>query len=59
MPAFVPIIPIDLHEMLENGTVTPYAFRGKTGGVVETTIDIVSVSVIRVLRTEDSRTNGT
>ena len=27
--AFVPFIPIDLHELLENGTITPCAFRGK------------------------------
>ena len=41
MQTFVPIIPIDLHELLENGTITPCAFRGKTSGVVGATIDIV------------------
>ena len=46
VPAFAPIIPIDLRELLENGTITPCAFRGKTSGVVEMTIDIVFMFVI-------------
>ena len=41
VPVFVPITPIDPHKLLENGTITPCAFRGKTSGVVGATIDIV------------------
>ena len=59
MQTFVYIIPIDLHELPKNCTITPYAFRGKANGVVEMTIDIVFMFVIWVPRTEDSRTNGT
>ena len=44
VPAFVPIIPIDLHELLENGIITHCVFRGKTSGVVGMTIDIVLYS---------------
>ena len=46
VPSFVPIVRIDLHELLENGTIAPCAFRGKTSGVVEMTIDIVFMFVI-------------
>ena len=46
MPAFVAHVPVDLDELLENGTITPCAFRGKTSGVVEMTIDIVFMFVI-------------
>ena len=28
MPAFVAHVPVDLDELLENGTITPCAFRG-------------------------------
>ena len=59
MPTFVPVVPIDLHELLENGTVTSRTFRGKTSGVVELTIDVDFMLVMRVLRTEDSSANGT
>ena len=46
VPAFAPIIPIDLRELLENGTITPCAFRGNTSGVMEMTTDIVFMFVI-------------
>ena len=46
MQTFVPIIPIDLNELLENRTITPHVFRAKVNGVEEMTIDIVFMFVI-------------
>ena len=58
MPTFVVVFPVDLRVLLGNGTVTSRTFRGKTSGVMELTIDVDFMLVMRVLRTEDSSANG-
>ena len=56
MPALVPHATIDLDELLQDRTTAASAFRGKTGGVVKMAVDITIVFVVRILRSEESRT---
>ena len=52
MPTFILHIPIDFHKLLQNSRITAGAFRSESCRVMEMTIDISFVFVIRVLRTE-------
>ena len=59
MPAFVPAIAVDLHELLQYGTVTSNTFGRKAGGIMEMTIDVSVVFIVGILRSEQCRTQGT
>jgi hypothetical protein len=56
MPALVPHVTIDLDELLQDRTTAPRAFCGKTRRVMKMTVDISIVFVVRILRSEESRT---
>lgn len=49
MPTLVLHVPIDLDELLENSTVTPNAFGGKSRRVVEMTEYVAVVFVVGIL----------
>ena len=52
MPTFVPRVPVDLHKLLENRAVATSAFGRISRGIVEMTIDISFMFVVRVLWAE-------
>jgi hypothetical protein len=56
MPAFVFHIPIDLNKLFEDGTAATSALGGKPRGIVEVAVDIAIMFIIRILRSEESRT---
>lgn len=56
MPALVPHVPIDLDELLQDRTTATRAFRGETRRVMKMAVHITIVFVVRILRSEESRT---
>ena len=46
VPAFIAHVPVDLHELLQNGTVTTSAFCRESGRVVEMAVDVAFVFVV-------------
>ena len=59
MPAFVSHIPVDLDELLEDGRRAPDAFGGEAGRIVEMTVHVSAVFIVRVLGSKERRTDGT
>lgn len=57
MPAFVPIIAIDLHELFQDSTVASRALGGKSCRIVEMAVYVVFMLVVRILRTKHGRTD--
>jgi hypothetical protein len=56
MPTFISHVPVDFHKLLQDCAVTASTFGRKASRVVEMTIDIPIVLVIRVLGSEERRT---
>ena len=52
MPALIPHIPVDLDELFQDGSRATGTFGGKSRRVVEMTVDVTIVLVVRVLWTE-------
>jgi hypothetical protein len=57
MPTFVAHVPVDLHELFQYGAIATHTFRSKSCRIVKVAIDVVLVFIIRVLWTEQRRTN--
>ena len=57
MPAFVSRIPVDLHELLQNGTIAPGALGGESCGVMVMTIHIAVMLIVGVLGSKERRAN--
>ncbi len=49
MPALITQVPINLHELLQNGSIAAGALGGKTRRVMVMAIHVIIVLVIRVL----------
>jgi len=58
MPAFVTHVPIDLHELLQNCSITACAFCRKARRIMVMTVHVIIVFIIRVLRPEKCWTYG-
>ncbi len=54
MPALIPHITVDLHKLLQYRTITSGTFRRESCRVVEVTINIAVVFVVRILGTKES-----
>jgi hypothetical protein len=52
MPTLILHVSIDLHVLLQNGTVAANAFRREAGRIMVMAINIVLVLVIRILLPE-------
>ena len=55
MPALVPHVPIDLHELLQDSAIAPGTLGGESGGIVEMAIYVALMLIVGVLRAEQSR----
>ena len=53
VPTLVPVVPVDLDELLEDGARAAGALGRESGGVVEVAVDVSVVLVVRVLRAEE------
>ena len=53
MPTLVSHVPVNLHELFEDRTIATRAFRRVSSRVVEVTVYISLVLVVRVLRAEE------
>ena len=56
MPTLISHVPIDLHELFQNGSVAANAFGSNTRRVVVMTIYVLVVLIIRVVGAEQCRT---
>ena len=56
MPALVPHVSVDLDELFQDRTAATRAFRGKPRRVMEVTVHITIMFVVRILGTKKSRT---
>jgi hypothetical protein len=52
MPALISHVPVDLDELFQDGSRTAGTFSGKSRRVVEMTVHVAVVLIVRVLRTE-------
>ena len=59
MPALISHVPIDLHELFQNGSLAANAFGSNTRRVVVMTIYVLVVLIIRVVGAEQCRTYAT
>ena len=53
VPTFIPIVPIDLHELLEDRTVATGTLRCKARGIMEVAVHVIFMFVVRVLGSEN------
>lgn len=58
MPTLIAHVSVNLHKLLENRGTTTSTFCRKTGRIMEMTIYVAIVLVIRVLGAKKSRTQG-
>jgi hypothetical protein len=59
MPALITHVSIDLYKLFENRATAPDALCRKAGRVMEMTVDVSLMFVVRVLRSKKGWTNGT
>ena len=59
MPAFVPIIPNDLHKLLENRAIASRTFCREPRGIMEMAVDVTFMLVVGVLRAKHGRADRT
>ena len=59
MPAFITAIAVNLNELLENGRVAARTLGRESCRIVEVTIDVAIVLVIRVLWPKERRAHRT
>ena len=57
MPTFIAHVAVNLHELFQNRTVAPGTLRRKPRRVVEVTVDISIMFIVRVLWAEQRWTN--
>jgi hypothetical protein len=59
VPAFVAIVAVDLHKLLQYRTITSCALRCEPRRVVKMAVHVIFMLIVRILRTKDSRANRT
>lgn len=59
MPMLIDVVAVDLHELLEDCRFAPCALDRKPSRIVEMTVDLSAMFIVRVLRPEHSRTDTT